>query len=158
MNTVIFLIRSAGYCACVDKKNMIIVISLYFTPLSSPQQADRSLPPVAVWELNSISQSWAETRAIPHNKTRWKERRKCHVQLPLVSERWQITFLNSHRQTITNIHQGAMLNRRHLKFPFWSFKISIDIFGTIVHFRARPHHKPWIVFKFDQWILPPVVN
>ena len=49
-----------------------------------------------VWELNSISQSWAETQAIQHNKTQWKERRKCHVQLSIHQPRWQMKLFNSH--------------------------------------------------------------
>ena len=57
-------------------------------------------PPVAVWELNSISQSWAETRAIPHNKPAdGKREENAMYSSPPVSERWQITFLNSHHQT-----------------------------------------------------------
>ena len=35
-----------------------------------------SHPMVGVWELNSISQSWAETPAIQHNKTQWHIRQE----------------------------------------------------------------------------------
>ena len=31
---------------------------------------------LSVWELNSISQSWAETPAIQHNKTQWHIRQE----------------------------------------------------------------------------------
>ena len=66
---------------------------IYIVP---PPPRRQWIPPLAtsaascVWELNSISQSWAETRAIPHNKNQWKERRKCQVQLCASARRWAV--------------------------------------------------------------------
>lgn len=140
MNTGIFVIPSAGYCVCVDKKNMIIVISLYFTPSSFPSSRLTGVsPPVAVWELNSISQSWAETRAIPHNKTRWKERRKRHVQILQWVRDGKLHFSTlTARQSQTLTKKGAMQNRHftNLKFPLKSRQIS----WRVISIRHHPSH------------------
>ena len=87
-----FLHDMYRYILCVGK-NMITIVVIF---ILCPPPRRQCIPPLAtsaascVWELNSISQSWAETRAIPHNKNQWKERRKCQVQLCASARPWAV--------------------------------------------------------------------
>ena len=65
---------------------------------------------------------------------------------PPVSERWQITFLNSHRQTIANIDKERCNAKQTFYKPKVPLEVSTDIVEGHQHQTSPKPPSNWVIF------------